>query len=82
MTTTFLFDEYASSIRDHAMTLTGQTVSVNLVGGQTLTGTLTYTSTPAAYPVGGIAWPTVLTVTVATKVHKVRIDHVSSLGQG
>ncbi|MFJ4821150.1 hypothetical protein [Streptomyces sp. NPDC088801] len=80
MTSTFLFDEYTSAVRDHAITLNGQAVSVNLAGGQTLTGTLTYTSTTG--PQGSTVWPSVLTVTVSTKVHKVRLDHVSSLGQG
>jgi hypothetical protein len=82
MTTTFLFDEYASAIRDQAASLNGQTVAVNLVGGQSLTGTLTYVTQATAYPTGGTEWPKVLTVTVSTKVHKVRLDHVSSIGQG
>jgi hypothetical protein len=82
MTTTYLFDEYTSAIRDHAMTLNGQAVSVGLTGGQTIAGTLSYASVATTYPAGGTHWPTVLTVTVASKVHKVRLDHVSSIGQG
>ncbi|MER6343758.1 hypothetical protein ACWC10_00370 [Streptomyces sp. NPDC001595] len=81
MTTTYLFDEYTSAIRDHAMTLNGQAVVVELVSGKTITGTLAYASTPTGY-MGAEVWPTLLTVTVAAKVHKIRIDHVSSLGQG
>ncbi|MGW5617528.1 hypothetical protein [Streptomyces sp. NPDC003877] len=81
MTTTFLFDEYASAVRDHAMTLNGQAVTVELVSGKTLTGTLAYVSTPTGYQ-GASVWPTLLTLTIASKVHKIRIDHVSSIGQG
>ncbi|MEV8393861.1 MULTISPECIES: hypothetical protein [unclassified Streptomyces] len=84
MTTTFLFDEYASAIRDHAATLNGQAVSVSLSGGQTLAGTLTYAAVAdtTSYPSGMTVWPKTLTVTVASKVHKVRLDHVSAIGQG
>ncbi|CCK32617.1 hypothetical protein BN159_8239 [Streptomyces davaonensis JCM 4913] len=82
MSRTILFDEYTSVIRDRAAAANGQTVAVNLVGGQTLTGTHAYASAAATYPAGGIDWPTVLTVTVSTKAHTVRLDHVSSIGQG
>ncbi|MCT9140349.1 hypothetical protein [Streptomyces violarus] len=81
-TRTGLFDEYVAEIRDRAAAMNGQTVAVSLVGGQTLTGTLAYASVAAVYPVGMTDWPTVLTVTVSTKAHTVRLDHVSSIGQG
>jgi hypothetical protein len=80
---TAAFDEYLSTIRDQAIALNGQTVSVNLVGGQTLSGTLAYvTESVTGWPAGGNRWPNAITLTVSTKVHKVRLDHVSSLGQG
>ncbi|WP_327698656.1 hypothetical protein [Streptomyces sp. NBC_00459] len=82
-TSTAMFDEYLSTIRDQAIALNGQAVSVNLIGGQTLAGTLTYvTESLTGWPSGATQWPNALTVTVSTKVHKVRLDHVSSLGQG
>jgi hypothetical protein len=82
-THTLMGDEYLSAIRDQAIALNGTAVSVNLVGGQTLAGTLTYVTEPlAGWPAGGNQWPNALTLTVSTKVHKVRLDHVSSLGQG
>ncbi|MGW1270723.1 hypothetical protein [Streptomyces sp. NPDC002491] len=68
------------TIRTHAVTLNGQTAAINLVGGQTLTGTLAYATTTASW--GGIEYPDFLTVTVSTKAHTVRMDHVSSIGQG
>ncbi|MFF1764793.1 hypothetical protein [Streptomyces sp. NPDC058249] len=80
---TTAFNEYLSTIRDQAIALNGMTVSVNLVGGQTLSGTLAYvTESITGWPAGGNRWPNALTLTVSTKVHKVRLDHVSSLGQG
>ena len=79
MTTAF-FDEYASAIRDSAAALDGMAVVVNLVGGQTLSGTLSYAPTPTGY-LGSPVYPPVLTVTVSTKAHTVRLDHVSSIGQ-
>ncbi|MFJ4787179.1 hypothetical protein [Streptomyces sp. NPDC088794] len=80
---TSAFDEYLSTIRDQAIALNGTTVSVGLIGGQTLAGTLTYiTETLTGWPAGGSQWPNALTLTVSTKVHKIRLDHVSSLGQG
>ncbi|MFF3330006.1 hypothetical protein ACFYWX_10675 [Streptomyces sp. NPDC002888] len=75
------FNEYIDAVKASARELDGQEVAVGLVGGQTLTGTLTYESTPGGYPVVD-QWPNVLTVTVSTKVHTVRLDHVSSIGQG
>ncbi|MFI9175733.1 hypothetical protein [Streptomyces lincolnensis] len=75
------FDEYVSDVRDRAAVLNGQSVIVNLVGGSTLTGTLAYVPRPAGWPAGSQEWPKSLTVTVSTKVHTVRLDHVSSLGQ-
>ncbi|WP_405994585.1 hypothetical protein [Streptomyces sp. NBC_00986] len=82
-THTLMGDEYLSAIREQAIALNGTSVSVNLIGGQTLAGTLTYvTETLSGWPAGGNQWPNALTVTVSTKVHKVRLDHVSSLGQG
>jgi hypothetical protein len=76
------FDEFVSDIRDRAVTLNGQAVTVNLVGGATLTGTLAYVSRDAGWPAGSQEWPKSLTVTVSTQVHTVRLDHVSSIGQG
>ncbi|MGW5651986.1 hypothetical protein [Streptomyces humi] len=68
-----------NAIRTHAVALNGQTAAVNLIGGQTLTGTLAYAT--ATY-VGGTVYPDFLQITVSTKVHTVRLDHVSSIGQG
>ncbi|MGZ3097913.1 hypothetical protein [Streptomyces sp. H72] len=82
MTTTYIYDEYVSDIRAQAAELNGEEVAVNLVGGQTLTGTLTFAARPLAYPSGSTEWPKALTVTVDTKAHTVRLDHVSSIGQG
>ncbi|MEU5765040.1 hypothetical protein ABZ782_03840 [Streptomyces asoensis] len=80
---TAAFSEYLSTIRDQAIALNGTTVSVNLIGGQTLSGTLAYvTESVAGWPAGGSQWPNALTLTVSTKVHKIRLDHVSSIGQG
>ncbi|MFY0513516.1 hypothetical protein ACOMD4_24475 [Streptomyces anulatus] len=67
-------------IKNAALALNGQSASVNLIGGQTLTGTITYATTAEAY--GAVAYPDAMTVTVSTKVHTVRLDHVSSIGQG
>ncbi|MEU3986247.1 hypothetical protein AB0F77_40375 [Streptomyces sp. NPDC026672] len=72
--------EYA--IRSHAVALNGQTAVVNLIGGQTLTGTLAYTTATPTFPPGGIVYPDFLQITVSTKVHTVRLDHVSAIGQG
>ncbi|MFJ8146196.1 hypothetical protein ACIQ6R_14115 [Streptomyces sp. NPDC096048] len=71
--------DYVQGIKTQAVAMNGQNVTVNLVGGQTLTGTLAYATTEAAY---SVRYPEVLTVTVATKAHTVRVDHVSSIGQG
>ncbi|MGW2709559.1 hypothetical protein ACWC4J_11280 [Streptomyces sp. NPDC001356] len=80
MSNTKLFDEYTDAVRERAMTMNGQAVVVNLVGGQTLTGTLAYASTTG--PQGWTVWPNVLTVTVTGKAHSARLDHISSIGQG
>ncbi|MFJ8808503.1 hypothetical protein [Streptomyces sp. NPDC102490] len=83
MTTTYIYDEYVSDIRARAAELNGQAVTVNLVGGATLTGTLDFEQRPApGWPSGSTEWPKALTVTVDTKAHTVRLDHVSSIGQG
>ncbi|MFI7017897.1 hypothetical protein [Streptomyces sp. NPDC050164] len=82
MPLTRVFDEFVSDIRDRAAALNGQAVTVNLVGGASLTGTLAYASRSAGWPTGSTEWPKSLTVTVSTKVHTVRLDHVSSIGQG
>lgn len=72
--------EYIQAIKSRALALNGQTVAVNLTGGQTLTGTLTYATTVGLW--GGTEFPSVLTVTVSTKAHTVRLDSVTSIGQG
>lgn len=82
MINTFTSDEYVSDIRAQAQELNGEAVTVNLVGGQTLTGTLTFVARPLAHPSGSFEWPKALTITVETKAHIVRLDHVSSIGQG
>ncbi|WP_328336566.1 hypothetical protein [Streptomyces violaceus] len=71
--------DYTQAIKNQAVAMSGQNVVVNLVGGQSLTGTLSYATTEAHYSVN---YPDVLTVTVSTKAHTVRLDHVSSIGQG
>lgn len=71
--------DYTQAIKTQAVAMNGQTVVVNLIGGQSLTGTLAYTTTPRYYSTD---FPDVLTVTVSTKAHTVRLDHVSSIGQG
>ncbi|WP_329177128.1 hypothetical protein OG754_26755 [Streptomyces decoyicus] len=72
--------DYVDAIKTHAVALNGQVVAVNLIGGQALTGTLTYATNTGLW--GGTEFPDVLTVTVSTKAHTVRLDHVSSIGQG
>ncbi|MFD8028973.1 hypothetical protein ACFV3F_09450 [Streptomyces sp. NPDC059717] len=71
-----------NAIRSHAVALNGQTAAINLIGGTTLTGTLAYATTSSSWPAGGIVYPDFLQITVSTKVHTVRLDHVSSIGQG
>ncbi|MFB7258841.1 hypothetical protein [Streptomyces nojiriensis] len=68
------------AIKTRAIELHGTTVVVNLIGGQSLTGTLAY----ALDTHGGryTEYPDVLSVTISTKVHTVRLDHVSAIGQG
>ncbi|MFI2258793.1 hypothetical protein [Streptomyces tubercidicus] len=72
--------EYTQVIKNRALELNGQSVVVNLSGGQTLTGTLAYATTTGLW--GGTTFPDVLTVTVSTKAHTVRLDSVTSIGQG
>ncbi|MFI9562409.1 hypothetical protein [Streptomyces rishiriensis] len=71
--------EHEQEIKDRAIALNGTAVVVRLIGGQDVTGTLTY-ATVAKY--GGTAYPSVLTVTAASKATTVRIDHVSAIAQG
>jgi hypothetical protein len=71
--------DFVQAIKSHAETLNGQTVSVQLVGGQQLSGTLAYATVASQW---GARYPEVLTLTVATKVQKIRVDHVSAIGQG
>ncbi|MFD8262336.1 hypothetical protein ACFV19_26200 [Streptomyces griseoluteus] len=71
--------DYTQAIETQAVTMNGQSVVVNLIGGQSLTGTLAYTTTSRYY---STYFPDVLTLTVAGKAHTVRVDHVSSIGQG
>ncbi|MGW2304797.1 hypothetical protein [Streptomyces sp. NPDC001809] len=67
-------------IKSRAAELHGTTVTVNLAGGTTLTGTLAYqTGTGAS---GYVTWPEFMTITVSTKVHTVPTAHVVSIGQG
>ncbi|GGN38150.1 hypothetical protein [Streptomyces fuscichromogenes] len=68
----------AQDIKNRAVTLNGQTAAVNLVGGQTLTGTLDYATVAVEW--GGTDYPESLQITVDTIVHTVRLDHVSSVG--
>lgn len=82
MSVTQIFDEFVSDIRDRAAALNGQTVTVNLVGGATLTGTLAYAPRDAGWPEGSQEWPKSLAITDSTTTHTIRLDHVSSLGQG
>ncbi|MET8818233.1 hypothetical protein EF913_23115 [Streptomyces sp. WAC04189] len=82
MITTHAYGEYLAEIRAQAEELNGETVTVHLVGGQTLTGTLTFVPRPLTFPADATEWPKALTVNVETKTHTVRLDHVSSIGQG
>ncbi|MFE5124152.1 hypothetical protein [Streptomyces sp. NPDC056669] len=68
------------AMKYRAIALNGQSVAVNLSGGQVLTGTLSYATVTGLW--GSTTYPEALTVTVASKAHVVRIDHVSSIGQG
>ncbi|MFF4931000.1 hypothetical protein ACFY2H_19150 [Streptomyces griseofuscus] len=69
-----------NAVGQRAAALNGQTVSVLLLGGQTLAGTLTYTSTTGTF--GATQWPTLLTVNVGGKAQSVRLDDVSAIGLG
>lgn len=73
-------NDATQAIKNRAIELHGTAVVVNLVGGQSLTGTLAY----AVDTHGGryTTFPDVLTVTVSAKAHTVRLDHVSAIGQG
>ncbi|MFE4305983.1 hypothetical protein ACFRR6_07990 [Streptomyces sp. NPDC056891] len=72
--------DYVQAIKNRAVELNGTTVVVELSSGKTLTGTLAYA---LATDVGGFQkYPSVLTVTVSTKAHTVRVDRVDSIGQG
>ncbi|MFF0837479.1 hypothetical protein ACFYWF_31590 [Streptomyces sp. NPDC003344] len=71
--------DYTQAIKDRALALNGTAVVVNLVGGQSLSGTLAYATAQAYY---STTYPDVLTVTVTGKAHTVRLDHVSAIGQG
>ncbi|MFD6027403.1 hypothetical protein [Streptomyces griseoluteus] len=71
--------DYTQAIKTQAVAMNGTACVVNLIGGQSLTGTLTYATATAYY---STTYPDVLTVTVAGKAHTVRVDHISALGQG
>ncbi|MGW5367826.1 hypothetical protein ACWER6_20760 [Streptomyces sp. NPDC004009] len=71
--------DYTQAIKDRALALNGTAVVVNLVGGQSLSGTLAYATAQSYF---GTTYPDVATVTVTGKAHTVRLDHVSSIGQG
>ncbi|MET9508330.1 hypothetical protein ABZX62_07595 [Streptomyces flavidovirens] len=73
-------NNFVQAMANQAIALNGQTVTVNLVGGSTLTGTLAYAinMNDGRFQ----SYPTALTVTVASKAHTVRMDHVSAIGQG
>ncbi|MFF9543884.1 hypothetical protein C0Q57_30780 [Streptomyces albidoflavus] len=67
-------------VKSRAVELNGQAVTLALVGGQTLTGTLAYVAKTGAY--GSVDYPHVLTLTTSGKATTVRVDHVSAIGQG
>ncbi|MEV6537126.1 hypothetical protein AB0M86_47605 [Streptomyces sp. NPDC051639] len=71
--------QHEQEIKDRALALNGTAVVVSLVGGQTVTGTLTYATVVKN---GGTVYPNVLTVTATSKATTVRTDHVSAIGQG
>ncbi|EFK99538.1 predicted protein [Streptomyces sp. SPB78] len=62
-----------------AIALSGKTVAVQLIGGQSLTGTLAYAQRPTSW--GGFEYPEVLTLTTSGKATTVRADHVSAIGE-
>ncbi|WP_327169071.1 hypothetical protein [Streptomyces subrutilus] len=74
--------EYVAAIKASALMLHGTSVVVTLIGGTMLTGTLAYTAYAPNGPYTTNPWPHTLTVTVSTKVHTVRLDHISAIGQG
>lgn len=78
--TTLIFDEYTQVIKNRAIELNGTAVVVELIGGQTLTGTLSYAL--ADGPQSTKYYPNALTVTVSTKAYTVRLDAVAAIGQG
>ncbi|MFI2029121.1 hypothetical protein [Streptomyces buecherae] len=59
------------AIKGRAVELHGSTATVQLSGGQTLTGTVDYTANRDH-----------LSITTEGKAHTVRVDHVSAIGQG
>ncbi|MFE7501523.1 hypothetical protein ACFU6O_20710 [Streptomyces albidoflavus] len=67
-------------VKSRAVELNGQSVTLALVGGQTLTGTLAYVGEAGAYDL--VNYPHVLTLTTSGKATTVRVDHVSAIGQG
>ncbi|KAF0651732.1 MULTISPECIES: hypothetical protein [Streptomyces] len=71
--------DYVQGIKSQALSMDGENVALNLVGGQSLTGTLAYETVARLY---SVEYPDVLTITVAGKAHVVRLDHVSSIGAG
>ncbi|MFJ2737313.1 hypothetical protein [Streptomyces sp. NPDC087317] len=71
-------NDYVQAIKAAAVAMNGQSVVLNLVGGQSLAGTLAYASSAGHYAVN---YPDVLTVTVSGKAHTVRLDHVTAIGQ-
>jgi hypothetical protein len=75
-----VIDSYTTAIQQQAVTMDGASVAVNLIGGQTLTGTLAYATRTGLW--GGTEFPHILTVTVSGKAHTVRLDAVMSIGQG
>lgn len=72
--------DYIDQTTRQALAYDGQSgVVINLIGGQTLTGTVDCGTTSAAF---GVNSPVFLTVTDSgSKVHTVRLDHVSSIGK-
>lgn len=73
--------DHIQSIKNAALALHGTTAVVHLLGGQTLTGSLTYVLASPNGPHTTNPYPLALTLTVSTKVYTIRLDHVSALGQ-
>ncbi len=68
---------YVQSIKNQALAMDGEDVVIHMVGGQTITGTLSYETVAHPYRT---EHPDVLTITVTGKAHVVRLDHVSGIG--